>query len=124
MIRMHRRTLRSVDSPPHACLLPSLVTVCVRQLTGERLDELELPPMYVNNEDPKQTAFTVSVDLKEGTSTGISGADRAATFRALAGQLLAAPELAAARAVCAGPTPSQTHERMHNAAALCPADGM
>lgn len=53
-------------------------------LTGERLDALELPPMYVNNEDPKQTAFTVSVDLKVGTSTGISAADRAATFRALA----------------------------------------
>ena len=53
-------------------------------LPGERLDELGLPPMVVNNEDPKQTAFTVSVDLKHGTTTGISAADRAATFRALA----------------------------------------
>ena len=51
---------------------------------GARIDELELPPMYVNNEDPKGTAFTVSVDLKHGTTTGISAADRAATFRALA----------------------------------------
>ena len=40
--------------------------------------------MVVNNEDPKETAFTVSADLKEGTTTGISSADRAATFRALA----------------------------------------
>jgi len=40
--------------------------------------------MVVDNEDPKETAFTVSVDVKAGTSTGISGADRAATFRALA----------------------------------------
>ena len=40
--------------------------------------------MYVNNEDPKQTAFTVSTDYKHGTTTGISAADRAATFRALA----------------------------------------
>lgn len=51
---------------------------------GERIDALQLPPMYVNNEDPKGTAFTVSVDYKIGTTTGISAADRAATFRALA----------------------------------------
>ena len=40
--------------------------------------------MVINNQDPKQTAFTVSVDVKEGTTTGISAFDRAATFRALA----------------------------------------
>jgi len=57
--------------------------ICVA-VKGARLDELELPPMVVNNQDPKQTAFTVSVDVKEGTTTGISAADRAATFRALA----------------------------------------
>ncbi|KAL1529208.1 hypothetical protein AB1Y20_000164 [Prymnesium parvum] len=57
--------------------------ICV-SVPGERLDELNLPPMYVNNEDPKQTAFTVSTDYKVGTTTGISAADRAATFRALA----------------------------------------
>jgi len=51
---------------------------------GERLDALQLPPMYVKNEDPKGTAFTVSTDYTVGTTTGISGADRAATFRALA----------------------------------------
>lgn len=57
--------------------------LCI-SVPGERLEALELPPMVVNNEDPKGTAFTVSVDLKAGTSTGISAADRAATFRALA----------------------------------------
>jgi len=57
--------------------------ICVA-VKGARLDELELPPMVINNQDPKQTAFTVSVDVKEGTTTGISAADRAATFRALA----------------------------------------
>jgi len=57
--------------------------ICVA-VKGKRLDELELPPMVINNQDPKQTAFTVSVDVKEGTTTGISAADRAATFRALA----------------------------------------
>mmetsp|Transcript_6096 Transcript_6096/g.10087 ORF Transcript_6096/g.10087 Transcript_6096/m.10087 type:complete len:212 (-) Transcript_6096:537-1172(-) len=57
--------------------------ICV-SVPGERLDELKLPPMYHNNEDPKQTAFTVSTDYKHGTTTGISAADRALTFRALA----------------------------------------
>jgi len=57
--------------------------ICV-SMSDERCEELQLPPMVINNEDPKQTAFTVSVDLKEGTSTGISASDRAATFRALA----------------------------------------
>jgi|Transcript_40630 3,4-dihydroxy 2-butanone 4-phosphate synthase/GTP cyclohydrolase II len=57
--------------------------ICV-PLPSERLEALMLPPMVVNNEDPKQTAFTVSVDFKVGTTTGISAADRAATFRALA----------------------------------------
>ena len=50
--------------------------------------------MYVNNEDPKGTAFTVSTDLKAGTSTGISAADRAATFRALANPESRADEFA------------------------------
>ena len=51
---------------------------------GDRLEKLKLPLMLVNNEDPKGTAFTVSTDYKHGTTTGISAADRAATFRALA----------------------------------------
>jgi 3,4-dihydroxy-2-butanone 4-phosphate synthase len=57
--------------------------ICVA-IPAERAVELQLPPMYANNEDPKGTAFTVSTDLKVGTTTGISGGDRAATFRALA----------------------------------------
>ena len=57
--------------------------ICV-SVPGDRLDALQLPPMYVNNEDPKGTAFTVSTDAKVGTTTGISAADRATTFRALA----------------------------------------
>lgn len=56
--------------------------LCV-SLEGSRLDELNLPPMVVNNEDPKQTAYSVSVDFKLNTTTGISSADRALTFRAL-----------------------------------------
>ena len=39
--------------------------------------------MVTNNEDPKQTAYSVSVDCKLNTTTGISSFDRATTFRAL-----------------------------------------
>ena len=53
-------------------------------MEGQRLDDLHLPPMVVNNEDPKKTAYTVSVDCRHGTTTGISASDRAMTFRALA----------------------------------------
>jgi 3,4-dihydroxy 2-butanone 4-phosphate synthase/GTP cyclohydrolase II len=53
-------------------------------LTAERATELELPLMVSNGDDPRDTAFTVSVDLKDVTTTGISAADRAATLRALA----------------------------------------
>ena len=56
--------------------------ICI-SLESSRLDDLNLPPMVVNNEDPKQTAYSVSVDYKHGTTTGISASDRAAAFRAL-----------------------------------------
>ena len=56
--------------------------VCI-SLEAQRLEDLNLPPMVVNNEDPKQTAYAVSVDYRHGTTTGISAADRAAAFRAL-----------------------------------------
>lgn len=56
--------------------------LCI-SLEQERLNYLNLPPMWANNEDPKETAYTVSVDAKEGTTTGISAADRAITFRKL-----------------------------------------
>jgi 3,4-dihydroxy 2-butanone 4-phosphate synthase/GTP cyclohydrolase II len=57
--------------------------ICVG-IPGQRADELELRPMTDDADDPRGTAFTVSVDLKHGTTTGVSGADRAATIRALA----------------------------------------
>lgn len=52
-------------------------------LPPERTAELQLPLMVEKNTDSMQTAFTVSVDLKEGTTTGISASERAATIRAL-----------------------------------------
>jgi 3,4-dihydroxy 2-butanone 4-phosphate synthase/GTP cyclohydrolase II len=52
-------------------------------LEGDRCDALQLPLMVANNTEAQRTAFTVSVDARLGTSTGISAADRAATVHAL-----------------------------------------
>ncbi|GAB4818777.1 hypothetical protein N2152v2_005823 [Parachlorella kessleri] len=59
--------------------------VCVG-MEGADLDRLRLPLMVnsAENEEAMYTAFTVTVDVREGTSTGISAADRALTLRALA----------------------------------------
>ena len=51
-------------------------------MTGERLDELELPLMVDRNSTPFGTAFTVSIEARGRTTTGISAADRAATIQA------------------------------------------
>jgi 3,4-dihydroxy 2-butanone 4-phosphate synthase/GTP cyclohydrolase II len=52
-------------------------------LEGRRLDELQLPMMVAENTTAYRTAFTVSVDAKRGTTTGISAADRTTTVHAL-----------------------------------------
>ncbi|MDQ1695014.1 MAG: 3,4-dihydroxy 2-butanone 4-phosphate synthase / cyclohydrolase [Frankiaceae bacterium] len=57
--------------------------ICV-PLTEPDCDRLELPPMYHTNQDKRGTAYTVSVDAREGVSTGISAHDRAITMRMLA----------------------------------------
>ncbi len=53
-------------------------------MTAGRLEALRIPLMLAHNTEKHGTAFTVSVDAREGTTTGISAADRAATLRALA----------------------------------------
>ncbi|TFB68524.1 GTP cyclohydrolase II [Cryobacterium sp. Hz9] len=53
-------------------------------MTNEIADQLDLPVMVVNNEDPLGTNYTVSVDAADRLSTGISAADRAHTLRVLA----------------------------------------
>jgi len=58
--------------------------VVVAPLSGERCDELRLPLMVEHNTESHRTAFTVSVDMIEGTTTGISASDRSATLCALA----------------------------------------
>lgn len=52
-------------------------------LTEKRAAELHLPPMIEKNTTPFQCNFTISVDAKEGTTTGISAFDRAKTIQKL-----------------------------------------
>jgi 3,4-dihydroxy 2-butanone 4-phosphate synthase/GTP cyclohydrolase II len=52
-------------------------------ITAERARELDLRQMEAHNTEGQRTAFTVSVDYRHGTTTGISAYDRAATIQAL-----------------------------------------
>jgi 3,4-dihydroxy 2-butanone 4-phosphate synthase/GTP cyclohydrolase II len=80
---------------------PELLAFTIRYSSGvicvpmdeARADLLGLPPMTIVNEDRKGTAFTVSVDAREGVTTGISAADRAHTIRLLAAADTAAGDL-------------------------------
>lgn len=54
--------------------------ICL-SLEASRIDELRLPPMAPRNESPRKTAFTVSIEAKDGVTTGISTADRARTIQ-------------------------------------------
>jgi 3,4-dihydroxy 2-butanone 4-phosphate synthase/GTP cyclohydrolase II len=54
-----------------------LICLC---LTAERCEQLGLPPMTLRNEARLGTAFTVSIEAREGVTTGISAADRARTI--------------------------------------------
>jgi 3,4-dihydroxy 2-butanone 4-phosphate synthase / GTP cyclohydrolase II len=56
--------------------------VCVPMPAAD-LDRLDLPPMTMVNQDRKKTAYTVSVDARDGVSTGISATDRAHTIKVL-----------------------------------------
>ena len=66
--------------------------ICV-PMEGKDLDRLELPLMTVRNTESMRTAYTVSVDAKEGVSTGISAADRSRTIRLLADPGTAAQDM-------------------------------
>jgi 3,4-dihydroxy 2-butanone 4-phosphate synthase/GTP cyclohydrolase II len=55
-----------------------LICLC---LTEERCDELQLRPMTDRNETPFGTAFTISIEAREGISTGISAQDRSRTIQ-------------------------------------------
>ena len=74
------------------CVTPEHVNFLSKQARGlvcvacaaSRLDELHLGPMAPENTSLHNTSFTVSVDYRHGTTTGISAADRAETIRAFA----------------------------------------
>ncbi|WP_374273490.1 bifunctional 3,4-dihydroxy-2-butanone-4-phosphate synthase/GTP cyclohydrolase II [Actinoplanes sp. M2I2] len=74
---------------------PELVAFMVRYTSGyicvpiteDEADRLDLPPMFHTNQDARGTAYAVTVDAREGVTTGISAADRARTIR-----LLSSPE--------------------------------
>src|SRR5215213_10220795 len=67
-----------------------LICLC---LTSERCDELALRPMAENNEAPLQTAFTVSIEAREGVTTGTSAADRSRTIQTAIDQHRGAADL-------------------------------
>ena len=84
-------------------------------MTGERLDELRIPLMVQDEENSARfgTAFCVPIEAKQGTTTGISAADRART-------VLAAID---PRTQPAGPRPARPHVPAagHSRAACCSA---
>jgi 3,4-dihydroxy 2-butanone 4-phosphate synthase/GTP cyclohydrolase II len=67
--------------------------ICL-SLTNEKADALELPPMVTNNTSQFQTGFTVSIEAREGVTTGISAADRATTILAAVAQNASPRDLA------------------------------
>jgi 3,4-dihydroxy 2-butanone 4-phosphate synthase / GTP cyclohydrolase II len=70
---------------------PQALAFLIRYTTGiiclameeARLNELQLPQMVQDNTDRRQTAFTISVDIRHGTTTGVSAKDRTKTILAL-----------------------------------------
>ncbi len=66
--------------------------ICV-PMEGQALDRLGLHPMVSPSEDPMKTAWTISVDARQGVTTGISAHDRAHTIQVLVNQQTTAHDL-------------------------------
>jgi len=66
--------------------------ICL-SLEGKRVDDLQLPMMAPINRSPRKTAFTVSIEAREGISTGISASDRAHTIRVASDPLKGASDI-------------------------------
>ncbi|EKE71623.1 3,4-dihydroxy-2-butanone-4-phosphate synthase [Gallaecimonas xiamenensis] len=60
-----------------------IVCLC---LTDAQANQLDLPPMVVANNSKNQTAFTVTIEAKEGVTTGVSAADRVTTIKTAVAQ--------------------------------------
>src|ERR1700683_4152206 len=87
IVRESRRRARSFARIAAEKITPQVVNfmaqygrglICLA-MTPEHLDALEIPLMVAQNSSRFETAFCVSIEAKEGTTTGISAADRAAT---------------------------------------------
>ncbi len=74
----------SVSNDDMAFMVKHTSGVVCCAITNERADSLHLPLMVANNTEAMGTAFTISVDVAEGTTTGISASDRSLTCKALA----------------------------------------
>ena len=71
-----------ITVPMMATLIRECSGIVCLCLTGAHLERLALPPMVARNGSRYGTAFTVSIEAREGVGTGVSAADRVATIRA------------------------------------------
>lgn len=70
-----------ISVPQMAMLIRECSGIVCLCLTDDRLCQLGLPPMVANNTSKNGTAFTVSIEAKNGVSTGVSAQDRVTTIR-------------------------------------------
>ncbi|WP_332717463.1 3,4-dihydroxy-2-butanone-4-phosphate synthase [Pelagibacterium mangrovi] len=82
----------TVTSEQMAFIVRHTSGIVCAPITGERAAKLHLDPMVAVNDSAHTTAFTVSIDFKHGTTTGISADDRTATVRALTNGNVAAED--------------------------------
>ena len=71
----------TITAPDMALLIRECSGIVCLCLTQEKADELELNPMVENNNSRFHTAFTVTIEAKEGVTTGVSAADRIQTIK-------------------------------------------
>lgn len=76
-----------------ACLIRECSGIVCLCLTEEHVKQLDLPMMVPMNRSRYQTAFTVSIEASEGTTTGVSARDRALTVRTAANPLAKASDV-------------------------------
>jgi 3,4-dihydroxy 2-butanone 4-phosphate synthase len=72
----------NVTVPTMALLIRECSGIVCLCLTRDAVDRLELPPMVARNESRFSTAFTVSIEARDGVTTGVSALDRVTTINA------------------------------------------
>jgi len=73
----------AIDEEKMAFMIRHTSGVICAPMPNDRADDLDLPLMVIANTESMRTAFTVTIDYRHATTTGISAADRVATLRAL-----------------------------------------